>query len=66
MSIESHSSAPAASIHVEHLCCVDGCGKWGGFGHTKSRGMEAGWWCWEHYPHKLASNGTRAEDRSNE
>lgn len=32
MSIESHTKAPGANVHIEHLCCIEGCGKWGGFG----------------------------------
>ena len=51
MSIEGHSNQPEASIHVNHYCCVEGCGRWGGFGFSENRG-EPQWWCWEHYPHK--------------
>jgi len=52
MSDESRTSDPAASIHVNHYCCIDGCGKWGGFGFSRSRGETPTWWCWVHYPHK--------------
>ncbi|MBZ9792525.1 hypothetical protein K9B32_20790 [Rhizobium sp. 3T7] len=51
MSIENHSKAPGANIHVNHYCCVEGCGKWGGFGHASSKGVETRWWCAEHYPY---------------
>ena len=39
------------SIHTNHYCREEGCGKWGGFGFSTGRG-EPQWWCWEHYPHK--------------
>ncbi|MBB3394447.1 MULTISPECIES: hypothetical protein [unclassified Rhizobium] len=51
MSIENHSKAPGANIHVNHYCSVAGCGKWGGFGHASSKGVETRWWCAEHYPY---------------
>ena len=52
MTEESRTTNPAASIHVDHWCCVNGCGKWGGFGFSRSRGEAPTWWCSEHYPHK--------------
>jgi hypothetical protein len=52
MTDESRTANPAASIHVNHYCCIEGCGKWGGFGFARSRGETPTWWCWEHYPHK--------------
>lgn len=51
MSIENHSDAPGANIHVNHYCCVPRCGKWGGFGMASAKNIETRWWCAEHYPH---------------
>lgn len=42
----------AASVHENHPCSVAGCKKWGGFGFSTAKNVEARWWCWEHYPHK--------------
>lgn len=27
-----------------HYCCVEGCGKWGGFGFARSAGVAPRWW----------------------
>ena len=59
MSIENHTNAPGANIHVEHYCCEAGCPKWGGFGFAATATVETRWWCWEHYPHKEPPKGSR-------
>lgn len=51
MSLQDHSAAAGASIHENHYCCVDGCGKWGGLGLSRSKGEPPQWWCARHYPH---------------
>ncbi|KQV83214.1 hypothetical protein ASC90_21720 [Rhizobium sp. Root1220] len=42
---------PADSVHVNHYCCIEGCGKWGGLGFASSKAVDTQWWCSEHYPH---------------
>ena len=51
MSIQEHSTAAGAGIHVNHYCCVDGCDKWGGFGFSRNK-TDQQYWCWPHYPYK--------------
>lgn len=55
MSIDGHSSTPAASIHVNHWCEHEGCLKWGSHGHAASKFAEIRWWCQEHFPHKFGA-----------
>ncbi|WP_246717882.1 hypothetical protein [Rhizobium aethiopicum] len=45
-------SAPGANVIIEHYCEEEGCGEWGGFGHSPSKAIPVHWWCWEHFPHK--------------
>ncbi len=49
-------------IHVNHWCCIDGCGEWGGFGHSRNKVEKITWWCWEHYPHKPNKAQSEAAD----
>jgi len=35
MSDERTSTHPAAPVHFEHWCEVDGCNKWGGLGFSR-------------------------------
>lgn len=51
MTSEGHSSAPGASVHENHYCSVEGCGKWGGLGHSPNKATPITWWCFEHFPH---------------
>lgn len=52
MSDETRQALEKAPIHDNHYCSVAGCGKWGGFGFTRSKEIQTRWWCYEHYPHK--------------
>ncbi|PWE56732.1 hypothetical protein DEM27_10235 [Metarhizobium album] len=55
MSIDGHSSAPGASIHVNHWCEHEGCKQWGCYGHSPRKDVPARWWCAEHFPHKFGA-----------
>jgi hypothetical protein len=62
MSDDSRTAQPESSIHVNHWCCIDGCGQWGGFGFARTRAEKPRWWCWEHYPHKPNKTHQEAVD----
>ncbi len=51
MSDETSTSSPDHTGPVVHLCCADGCTKWGGLGFARTKGDEMRWWCAEHYPY---------------
>lgn len=52
MSIDGHSSAPGASIHVNHWCEHPGCSEWGGWGFSAGKAAPINWYCFEHFPNK--------------
>lgn len=54
MSIENHTNAPGANIHVEHFCDhvdADGlrCREWGCYGYEDSEAVTH-WYCPKHQP----------------
>ena len=50
MADEGRTSQPESSIHVNHYCCIEGCGQFGEFGFARTRAEPVTWWCYEHYP----------------
>lgn len=55
MSIDGHSSAPGANIHVNHWCEHPGCSRWGSYGYAATRDAETRWYCPPHFPHKFGA-----------
>lgn len=39
------------AVHENHYCSVEGCQRWGAWGHSRTKAEPVQWWCQEHYPH---------------